>query len=47
MAVLHCPSETRRQVNVWGPMPTDLESMRAVKMALDSKDILNRGRFLF
>ncbi len=47
MAVLHCPSETRRQINAWGPMPTDLESMRAVKMALDSKDILNRGRFLF
>jgi len=47
MAVLHCPSETRRHVNAWGPMPTDLESMRAVKMTLDPKDILNRGRFLF
>jgi len=47
MAVLHCPSETRHHVSAWGPMPTDLESMRAVKMALDAKDILNRGRFLF
>ena len=47
MAVLHCPSETRHHVTAWGPMPTDLESMRAVKMALDAKDILNRGRFLF
>ncbi|MFI5088104.1 MAG: FAD-binding oxidoreductase [Terriglobales bacterium] len=47
MAVLHCPSEARRHISAWGPMPTDLESMRAVKMALDSKDILNRGRFLF
>lgn len=47
MAVLHCPSEARHHISAWGPMPTDLESMRAVKMALDSKDILNRGRFLF
>ena len=47
MAVLHCPSETRHHTSAWGPMPTDLESMRAVKMALDPKDILNRGRFLF
>jgi hypothetical protein len=47
LAVLHCPSETRHHISAWGPMPTDLESMRAVKMALDPKDILNRGRFLF
>ncbi|MFZ0911807.1 MAG: FAD-binding oxidoreductase [Candidatus Korobacteraceae bacterium] len=47
MAVLHCPSEARHHISAWGPMPTDLESMRAVKMALDPKDILNRGRFLF
>ena len=31
----------------WPMTPTDLKSMRAVKMALDAKDILNRGRFLF
>jgi glycolate oxidase FAD binding subunit len=47
MAVLQCPSEARHHISAWGPMPTDLESMRAVKMALDRKDILNRGRFLF
>ena len=47
MAVLRCPSETRHHVSAWGPMPTDMESMRAVKMALDPKDVLNRGRFLF
>ena len=47
MAVLHCPSQTRHHVSAWGPMPTHLESMRAVKMALDPKDVLNRGRFLF
>ena len=47
VAVLHCPAEARHHVPAWGPMPTDLASMRAVKLALDPKDILNRGRFLF
>jgi glycolate oxidase FAD binding subunit len=47
MAVLRCPLESRHHISAWGPMPTDMESMRAVKMALDPKDILNRGRFLF
>ncbi len=47
MAVLRCPSEARHHVSAWGPMPTHMESMRAVKMALDPKDILSRGRFLF
>ena len=47
MAVLQCPPEARHHVTAWGPTPTDLESMRAVKRALDPKDILNRGRFFF
>jgi glycolate oxidase FAD binding subunit len=47
MAVLQCPPEARHHVTAWGPTPTNLESMRAVKRALDPKDILNRGRFLF
>ena len=47
MAVLRCPSESRHHVSAWGSMPTDMESMRAVKQALDPRDILNRGRFLF
>lgn len=47
MAVLSCPPETRHHISAWGPMPTDMEGMRAVKMALDPRDILNRGRFLF
>jgi glycolate dehydrogenase FAD-binding subunit len=46
-AVLHCPAEARHHVTAWGPTPTDLESMRKVKMTLDPRDILNRGRFLF
>jgi glycolate oxidase FAD binding subunit len=46
--VLACPNEIKKNdLDVWGPSPTDLDSMRAVKRALDEKDILNRGRFLF
>ena len=44
MTVLHCAAEARSEM----PMlrtPTHVESMRAVKRALDGKDILNRGRF--
>jgi glycolate oxidase FAD binding subunit len=31
----------------WWKTPTDLDSMRAIKHALDPKDILNQGRFAF
>ncbi len=47
VTVLRCPAEARRHVPAWGATPTDSESMHAVKLALDTKDILNRGRFLF
>jgi glycolate oxidase FAD binding subunit len=47
LAVLHCPPEMHKQITAWGPTPTDEKSMRAVKMALDPRDVLNRGRFLF
>jgi glycolate oxidase FAD binding subunit len=47
MSVLHCPPEARHHVTAWGPTPTNLDSMRAVKTALDPRDVLNRGRFLF
>ena len=46
LTVLHCPAEARGEI----PMlrtPTHFASMHAVKQALDPKDILNRGRFLF
>ena len=33
--------------NPWPVAPSGLQSMRAVKTALDPNDILNRGRFLF
>jgi hypothetical protein len=45
--ILHCPEELRRQVAAWAKTPTDFDSIKAVKHALDAKDILNRGRFLF
>jgi glycolate oxidase FAD binding subunit len=47
MTILHCPPEARHHVTSWGPTPTHFESMRAVKVALDPRDILNQGRFLF
>jgi glycolate dehydrogenase FAD-binding subunit len=47
MAVLHCPEEARGQITEWLATPTDLESMRAVKQALDRNEVLNRGRFRF
>jgi glycolate dehydrogenase FAD-binding subunit len=46
MAVLHCPYEVRQKINVWGPTPTNHDSIKTTKMALDPHDILNRGRFL-
>jgi FAD/FMN-containing dehydrogenase len=44
--VTRCPTEAKRHFDVWGPSPTYMASMRAVKRALDPKNILNRGRFL-
>jgi glycolate oxidase FAD binding subunit len=44
MAVLLSPDAGGK---FWGPLPTDAASMRALKQALDPKDILNRGRFSF
>jgi len=46
MTVLHCPPEACDAISQLRT-PTHLDSMRAVKRALDPKDILNRGRFLF
>ena len=47
-AIVHlCPREVKEHINVWGLSANDLESMRAIKRALDPNDILNRGRFLF
>jgi glycolate oxidase FAD binding subunit len=45
--ITRCPLEVKRHVNVWGSSSSDVEAMRAIKRALDPKDVLNRGRFLF
>jgi glycolate oxidase FAD binding subunit len=45
--VLRCPVEAKRRFSVWGSTPNDIETMKAIKHAFDSKNILNRGRFLF
>ncbi len=47
LAVLRGAREAQLDAVAWGRTPTHLDSMRAVKRALDPKDILNRGRFLF
>ena len=46
MTVLHCPAEARDELS-HVRTPTHVGSMLAVKRALDPKNILNRGRFLF
>ncbi|MBZ5526099.1 MAG: FAD-binding oxidoreductase [Acidobacteriia bacterium] len=44
--VAHCPKEAKAHFDVWGTTPTDLQLMKAVKQALDPKNILNRGKFI-
>jgi len=44
--VTHCPREAKLHFDVWGSSPTDRESMRKVKRALDPASVLNRGRFM-
>ena len=44
--VLRCPTEAKRHFDVWGSPSSDIVSIRAVKRAMDPKNILSRGRFL-
>jgi FAD/FMN-containing dehydrogenase len=44
--VAQCPVEAKLHFDVWGTTPTDVKMMRAVKRAIDPKNILNRGRFI-
>lgn len=44
--VAHCPKEAKPHFDVWGTTPTDIGMMKAVKKAIDPKNILNRGRFI-
>ncbi|HZU34062.1 MAG TPA: FAD-binding oxidoreductase [Candidatus Angelobacter sp.] len=44
--VAYCPKEAKPHFDVWGTTPTNVDMMRAVKKAIDPKNILNRGRFI-
>ncbi len=44
--VAQCPAEAKLHFDVWGTTPTDVNMMRAVKRAIDPKNILNRGKFI-
>jgi glycolate oxidase FAD binding subunit len=44
--VAHCPREAKLHFDVWGTTPHDIAMMRALKKAIDPKNILNRGRFI-
>jgi glycolate oxidase FAD binding subunit len=44
--VAHCPKEAKLHFDVWGTTPHDITMMRALKKAIDPKNILNRGRFI-
>jgi glycolate oxidase FAD binding subunit len=46
VVVTRCPSALKPAINVWGASPTNLQAMAGVKLALNPKDTLNRGRFL-
>jgi len=41
-----CPTELKRQVNVWGPARDDLILMQRLKKAFDPQGILSPGRFV-
>jgi glycolate oxidase FAD binding subunit len=44
--VAHCPVEAKGHFDIWGTSTSDITMMRAVKNAIDPKNILNRGRFI-
>jgi glycolate oxidase FAD binding subunit len=44
--VAHCPKEAKPHFDVWGTTLSDMGMMKALKKAIDPKDILNRGRFI-
>ncbi|MFQ5663524.1 MAG: FAD-binding oxidoreductase [Terriglobia bacterium] len=41
-----CPTEVKRDVNVWGPLGDDFSLMQKLKAQFDPDRILNPGRFL-
>ena len=41
-----CPPEAKELIDVWGPMPSDMEIMRRIKRQFDPKGVLNPGRYI-
>jgi len=46
LTIDRCPSELKRQMDVWGPHGDDFGVMQKLKAALDPKGILASGRFV-
>jgi glycolate oxidase FAD binding subunit len=46
VVIERCPTEWKKSLPIWGLPPTDLALQKAVKRALDPKNILNPGRFI-
>jgi len=46
VSVTQCPVEAKARFDVWGAPQADIELMRSIKLALDPKMILNRGRYI-
>jgi glycolate oxidase FAD binding subunit len=46
IVIERCPSEWKKSLPVWGRPPADLALQKAVKQALDPKDLFNPGRFV-
>lgn len=44
--VVRCPAAWKRDVDVWGPPPRDIDVQRRVKAALDPRDVFNPGRYV-
>jgi glycolate oxidase FAD binding subunit len=44
--VEQCPAAVKRDIDVWGGAPQDIEMMRRVKERFDPSGILNPGRFV-
>jgi len=41
-----CPTEVKRDVNVWGPLRDDFALMKKLKAQFDPDRTLNPGRFV-